>query len=175
MSRYPVPTVGARGCALSHSILQPTRHQDPSKSSTSPCIGCPGGHPSSKEAPRCTTNQVFQLAQTSQNQRSPSLCPSTRAKRPSFDFTHQMLCAAWRLQNTKPPLRWANPFQQVQLGGRSSTPVHWCKLATAPAEPRARTSPLQELVCILGRMLKNISDPQTFTFWSEVSNVAVVY
>lgn len=70
--------------------------------------------------------------------------------------------------------RAQTPPTSVSVWARSTLRTQ-CKLTTSPAKPPACTSPLQELVCILGRMLKNISDPQTFTFWLEVSNVAVVY
>lgn len=143
------------------------------KTSRAQRAGCPCGDARSKEAPRCTISQMCSTCTDISNQSSPSLCPLhwCQVSWPFTSPTHptNALCCSALAEHK------ADPFQQVQLGDRSSTRVHWCKLAMAPAEPQARASPLQELVCILGRMLKNISDPQTFTFWSEVSNVAVVY
>lgn len=161
MSCYLVLTVGA----LSHLILQPARCQDPPKTSSPQCTELPTWRLQLQWSPEMYhKSKVLNLHMLSRN----------RAAHLPFYFT-QTLCAAQHLQNMKSPIHWANPFQQVQPGGWSSTRVHWCKLNPAPAELQTRMSPLQELVCILGRMLKNISDPQTFTFWSEVSNVAVVY
>lgn len=172
MSCYLVLTVGA----LSHLILQPTRCQDPPKTSSPQCTELPTWRPQLQGSPEMyPRSKVLNLHMLSRN-RAAHLCVcSTNKKYLPFYFTQQTLCAAQHLQNMKSPIHWANPFQQVQPGGWSSTRVHWCKLNPAPAELQTRMSPLQELVCILGRMLKNISDPQTFTFWSEVSNVAVVY
>lgn len=70
-----------------------------------------------------------QCAETFQAQRSLALLPlSIHAKDLPFGFTHQHLCAAQQLQNSRPPLCWAKLFQQVQVGGRSA-------LAPAPRGP----------------------------------------
>lgn len=166
VSCYPAPKAGARGCALSHLILQPTTRQDPPKPSAPQHAGCPYGDPSCEEAlgytmsqTRSTCRDFSESSISAHPPLTPSICPFTSPTHPTSSLCYWVFAED---EATAAPS--TNPFQQVQPGGRSSTRVHQCKLAVAPAELQARASPLQELVCILGRMLKNISDPQTFTF-----------
>lgn len=156
--------VGARGCVLSHLISQPTTRQDPPKPSAPRRAGCPHRDPSSEEALGYTMSQT---CSTCRDFSVIHLCtpPLTPGIRPFTLLTHptNTLCYWVFAEDEATSVSSTNSFQQVQRGGSGSR-VHQCKLAVAPAELQARASPLQELVCILGRMLKNISDPQTFTF-----------
>lgn len=106
MSCYLVLRVGARGCAASHLILQPTIHQDPSKNLQSTACRLPmwrrqvEGSPEMHRKVKCA-----QLAQTFQIRVAHLCAPSTGAKYLDLllhPLTQQMLCAAQRLQNTKP-------------------------------------------------------------------------
>lgn len=133
MSCYLVLRVGARGCALSHLILQPTRHRDLSKTSTAQRTGCPRGDPSSKEDPRGTRSQTCSTCTDFSEPEwpisappppTPSFCPLTSPTHP----TNPSRCSASAEREATPAL--GQPPSRSATGRqkrRVSAPVQTCR------------------------------------------------
>lgn len=138
----------------------PTTHENPSKISTR-CMDCPCGDPSSEETLRSITSQIHSTCRDLSGSEEPISEPPPSMPRicplasPTNIF---VLLSTCRLEGT------SVLSQALPRSARGRQEQHTSASSPRPRQSCTHTSPPQEVVCILGRMLKNISDPQTFTF-----------